>query len=217
MQNLGEIFYAWAPQTCIYCQKPGRYVCFLCQSQLFEQYFFDEFGSREANLTIAFRYNRAIELFWKYAKHDGYYQMCFFAGELLGRELMRRKSRLVLENYAFVPVPISEQKLHERGFNQVQLMFQGMQGYLRREVGVQLRQSGLLQRVVDTKTQVGQNKSQRQNNLKSAFQVNPSVRIPQKVILLDDIYTTGTTTELCAQMLTGAGVSEVHKLVFARG
>ena len=75
----------------------------------------------------------------------------------------------------------------------------------------------LLFRVKNTKPQKQQNSKERQNNLKKAFLVRKNDVELKTIILIDDIYTTGTTADEAAKALTEAGIPDVYVVTLAGG
>lgn len=105
-----------------------------------------------------------------------------------------------------IPVPIARTRRSERGFNQSELL---AQAFPKTSV-----QPHLLRRTRYTKPQVGLNAKQRLENLKDAF-LAPEPLSNQRILLLDDVITSGGTAIACAQELIRQGASEVHLLTFA--
>ena len=105
-----------------------------------------------------------------------------------------------------IPVPIARTRRSERGFNQSELL---AQAFPKTSV-----HPHLLRRTRYTKPQVGLNAKQRHENLKDAF-LAPEPLPNQRILLLDDVITTGGTAVACAQELIRQGASEVHLLTFA--
>ena len=68
----------------------------------------------------------------------------------------------------------------------------------------------LLKRIVNTKTQTKLNRSERMENVKNAFVMNKIDIIPKAVILIDDVFTTGSTMNSAARVLKNQGVSVVY-------
>jgi len=111
-----------------------------------------------------------------------------------------------------VPVPLHAKRLRERGFNQAVI--------LAREISKRfsIRLDFLtLRRHVFTEPQVSLGKDQRTANVRGAFVVKDGKKIQgQKIILVDDVYTTGSTVKECAGALMAHGAAEVAVLTLAR-
>jgi ComF family protein len=112
---------------------------------------------------------------------------------------------------ALQPVPLHPQRLAERGFNQSELLA----AHLASLSGVPLLRTGLV-RSRDTAHQVGLDARQRSVNVQDAFFWQAASAAPMRVLLIDDVVTTGATLEACAQALRNAGSREVRALVLAR-
>lgn len=111
-----------------------------------------------------------------------------------------------------IPVPLHRKRLMARGFNQALLLARGL-GRVH-SIKVDFR---LLKRVKDTPPQTGLHRKERLQNLKGAFAVtDPALLRGKKALLIDDIYTTGTTVRECARVLKKAGVEFVDVLTVAR-
>lgn len=111
-----------------------------------------------------------------------------------------------------VPVPISEHRRKVRGFNQAELLCVVLKDKLHIDV-----RSDLLVKVKETSSQAYLSKDEREKNLDGAFAVNNKAEVKGKTILVvDDVYTTGTTLNECAQTLLKAGAKEVYCVTLAR-
>ncbi|HEV7258173.1 MAG TPA: ComF family protein [Bosea sp. (in: a-proteobacteria)] len=132
----------------------------------------------------------------------------------LGRMMTQSGRELLPDADLVVPVPLHRTRLWTRRFNQAAALAQTVS-----------RQSGLpyaplaLTRVKRTRQQVGLTRTQRAENLQGAFKVAPSAR-PQiegrRILLVDDVLTTGSTANAAARALLRAGASAVDILTFAR-
>jgi ComF family protein len=110
-----------------------------------------------------------------------------------------------------VPVPLHPRRLAERGYNQAALLARQVQP----ELGAPLSTSMLL-RVIDTPAQAKLSRTARAQNLRGAFVVVRPERLRDKrVVLVDDIATTGATLAACATALRHAGAASVAALVVA--
>jgi ComF family protein len=111
-----------------------------------------------------------------------------------------------------VPVPLHPARLAERGYNQAALL--GVAAA--RELGVPLA-PGALRRTRHTPQQAHLDRGHRLHNVAGAFQVGAPARVRgQRVVLVDDVTTTGATLAACAEALGAAGVTSVTALVVAR-
>jgi ComF family protein len=141
-----------------------------------------------------------------------------------GRHLLRdfeavfRRSPSVLAHArgaVLVPVPLHPRKQRERGYNQSALLAAA----LARAAGGSARVENLLRRVVDTPTQTAFDRRARQDNLKNAFaldrraRLNPSLRY----LLVDDVFTTGSTLNGCARVLRREGCLNLDAATFGHG
>lgn len=108
-----------------------------------------------------------------------------------------------------IPVPLHRRRFAERGFNQAEL--------IARMVGkkLNLQISNSLQRTRFTRPQVGLSHEEREQNVKSAFALN-GVLLAKNILLVDDVYTTGSTMQECARILKQAGAQSVVGFTLAR-
>jgi ComF family protein len=113
---------------------------------------------------------------------------------------------------AVVPVPLHPAKEKSRGFNQARLLAKR----LAKHKNIPLLE-GRLVKVRQTETQTSLDARTRETNLKGAFQVKKSAGIKGKIVLLvDDVYTTGSTIRECSAALKKAGVEEVRAVTVAQ-
>ncbi len=107
-------------------------------------------------------------------------------------------------------VPLSQNKLNERGFNQSVWIGRP----LATRIGVPFKSRALI-KMKDTEPQVGLNRVQRHGNLKGAFIAEPKLVNGKKVLIVDDVMTTGATFQACAEALLVAGAKEIYCLSVA--
>jgi ComF family protein len=112
-----------------------------------------------------------------------------------------------------VPVPLHPVKKREREFNQAERLARRLGA----AIGIPVN-SRILQRVALTRTQALLTRAERAANVRGAFAAGPGCRLNgERVILLDDVLTTGATTSACAAVLREAGAGEVAVFTLARG
>ena len=116
-----------------------------------------------------------------------------------------RKEIMAWDADVLIPVPIHQRKLIKRGYNQAELIAKE----LSKNIGMPI-DTELLMRTVNTKPQKEMTKADRKKNLEKAFKIAKNVVEYKKVILVDDIYTTGSTIDACAKVLRDAGVWQVY-------
>jgi ComF family protein len=111
-----------------------------------------------------------------------------------------------------MPVPLHVKKLRQRGFNQSLLLARALGKKHNLPVNF-----SLLKRSKFTLSQTGLHKNEREKNIKGAFIVTDKEKIVgEKIILIDDVYTTGATINECAKTLVKAGAEKVAALTLAR-
>jgi ComF family protein len=110
-------------------------------------------------------------------------------------------------------VPLHSSRRRERGFNQSALLG----GALARRLGIPFRE-GLLRRVHPTVSQTGLTAPQRTANVCGAFRIGLFARpVGRRILLVDDVMTTGATVNACAGVLKKGGAAAVYAVTVARG
>ena len=134
--------------------------------------------------------------------------------QVLGAWMARAGRELLAEKPLIVPVPLHRRRLWQRRFNQAALLAQTVG----RIAGAPVDLDALI-RVKATKSQVGMSRTERADNIQGAFKVTPAgaARLHgRRVLLVDDVLTTGSTVNASARALRRGGASAVDVLVFAR-
>ena len=132
-------------------------------------------------------------------------------------EIFRRSTQLMADvrGANLVPVPLHARKARERGYNQALLLATALAEAAEQGTVVQ----PLLKRVIDTQTQTAFDRRTRMANLKNAFalargaSINPALHY----ILVDDVFTTGSTLNSCARALRRAGALSLDVVTFGHG
>lgn len=215
------------PAFCVVCKRPGAMLCQACrpllkriensfclicgipfsgsasphpcQRCLDRKPYYDkhrsvfDFNDPVKKLIHGFKYQGA---FWMRRFITPYFES--LAGEVAGAELI-------------IPIPLHKKRLRERGFNQSLLLSQTWSRILNKPC-----ENDVLVRLLHTPTQTGLKKSQRQKNLKNAFRVTDTSRIKnRKILLVDDVHTTGVTLNIAAKTLKRGGAAQVHAATIA--
>lgn len=133
----------------------------------------------------------------------------FYAEELLKKYGKRLQG---IHGDALVPVPVHPARRRRRGFNQAEVLARRLSAPL----GLPVR-TDLLIRTRKTLPQKQLNDRERLKNLTQAFRAVRTGRPVRTVILVDDIYTTGSTVEACTAALKGIGIEKVYVISIAIG
>ena len=202
--------------SCVFKLSPVRQpTCRKCGKELFSEraeYCFDcsrHERSFESGAAL-FNYNETAKKSMAAIKYRNKREFLDFYAEM-----MAYRFRHTIQNWkpdVLIPVPVHPSRRRKRGFNQAEELARRLSKLLRIPV-----ESRLLVRTRKTAPQRELNPQQRLANLKQAFSVNPGRPIPQRVVLVDDIYTTGSTMEACSRALKAAGVQEIHFLTICVG
>ncbi len=133
---------------------------------------------------------------------------------MMGRWVSHAGRELLAEADALVPVPLHWRRLWARRFNQSAMLAAAISA----ESGVPIA-AGILKRVKPTAQQVGLSRSERAANVQGAFRVPPEAKgavAGRRLVLVDDVLTSGATVDGCARALLRAGAANVDMLIFAR-
>ena len=131
-----------------------------------------------------------------------------------GNELYREKADWLsmIRPDALVPVPIHFSKKRKRGYNQAELIARELSRYS----GIPLN-TRLIVRTRKTKALKDLSCMERQNNLKRAFKICKNDVKLSTIVIIDDIYTTGSTIDAMARVLRGAGVAGIYFMTLTIG
>ena len=111
-----------------------------------------------------------------------------------------------------IPIPMYSRKKRLRGYNQAEVFARE----LGRKAGI-LVDEHLVRRVRNTIPQKELNESQRHRNLKNAFQLTADIVEYKRVVLVDDIYTTGSTMDEVSKVLKASGVENIYYICISIG
>jgi ComF family protein len=141
------------------------------------------------------------------------------AANVLGRMLAEAIAKLGPElsgEILLIPVPLHRAKLRQRGFNQAELAARAAFKCSAYRDRLRLA-TGILMRKRETASQIGLTRHQRRENLRGAFEVKHAEAIKgREILLVDDVYTTGSTVSECSRVLRRAGAAKVWVATVAR-
>jgi len=133
-----------------------------------------------------------------------------FLAPFMAATILRYK--IDLTDFEIVPVPLCKKRRKFRGYNQSELLADEVAKHLGLKVD-----TNILTRIKDTTPQKKMTVVERRENLDGAFATNNTNNIVgRSFIIVDDVFTSGSTTNECAKMLIGAGASCVYVLVAAK-
>lgn len=200
---------------CLVCGSEAGFEPFLCRDCYHRLNFFGEtpYSLRDRHdspVTAAaalFEFNTPLKILLHHLK----YKQAPYVGTFLGEQtgIFFRESDFASAE-ALIPIPLHPVKLRDRGYNQAEEITRG----ITQAMNVPM-QTELLQRKRYTQTQTRLGHDARQSNIRGAFSVSGNVASYSYVILVDDVFTTGATTEEAAQILKDAGVQRVDVLTVA--
>jgi ComF family protein len=222
------------PTLCVACREPvdGEGVCAACWAKLsfIEPPYCPRLGipfvydpgpdmlSMEAIASPpAYQRARAAVRYDEVARtlvHALKYQDRTDLAPAMGRWMARSGRELLDGADMLIPVPLHWRRAWHRRYNQSGALARSIE----RQSGVALR-GDVLQRVRATEQQVGLSRPQRASNVQGAFKVSPdrqSEIAGRRLVLIDDVLTSGATTDACARALLRAKAAQVDVLVFAR-
>ncbi len=215
----GEILQKESERVCAGCKEKISYVtepcCIRCGKPLEgdrQEYCLDCGRKRASGIPDPVCQGTALWVYtdqMKRAMADFKYKGCYSDAAFYAEELVRfRGSKIRSWHPDFmIPVPLHRRKRWFRGYNQVSCVAE--------KLGIQMGipvLPAILERKRYTRPQAGFDDAGRRNNVKDAFrlsQTGKSLR-GKRILLLDDIYTTGATIESCARTLIEAGVEKVY-------
>jgi len=188
---------------CKRCGKPENNSGESCVECDGIQYYFDQALS-------VFEYSSAVQRLIFRFKYRNETQLSRVLGNFMAQRLREQKD---WRYDAIVPVPLHRKRQSERGFNQALLLTSAISQI----VDVPVVENTLF-RTKQTPVQAGLGRHERFANMKHAFSVSNNTRIKGKnIVLVDDIYTTGSTTSDCSRALLDAGALKVYVLTLATG
>jgi ComF family protein len=214
------------PPVCVSCKKEGDFLCEECLKNLDKKKICPLYYKTEKDpdfhymdgviYALDYAKNLQIQAAVKQLKYRFTQELAEYFGDMIAEkigELNMAKNRKII----FIPVPLHRKRLNYRGFNQAEIIANAV---ARRIPDDRAEIISLLTRERETQQQAKLNKEERHKNLKGAFIMSTKIvhqySSKNLYFLVDDVCTTGSTLENCAEVLRANGFEKVYGLVIAR-
>lgn len=213
IENLINIIY---PPACGICGKLDKnFLCSKCRNKLkpFETYNVEDYTKTSSYFDehiYMFRYTSYIReaiLNYKFQEKAYIYEM--FITFLKSNEIICNKLK---EYDIIIPVPISKKRFKQRGYNQSAIISKKIAKFMNKNYSEKV-----LTKCKDNKPQSSLNQEERSKNVIDVYKVNKSnLIIDKKVLLIDDIFTTGSTVNECSKILKLNGAKNIGIFTIAK-
>lgn len=226
MEYLKTIWDMIFPKKCINCKKEGAYLCEDCLALIeinpFQYCLCDNLSKREKCEKCENKYldkvfsaasfkNKIVQEAVHKLKYSYIKDLSTPLAFLILSHLYLRNIEID-KDFVIVPVPLSDKKKRKRGFNQSEEI-----GKIISETTGMPLFSDVLMKTKDTKPQMELKRNERIENIKDCFKAKNEDKIKNRtILLLDDVYTTGSTMEECAKVLKHSGAGSVWGITAAR-
>ena len=186
-----NMFERISPEHCLTCFKEGE------TSPCQDCHYWHKDGIQVEHEAV-FTYNKSMKDYFQRYKFDGDYLLRKVFTKVLCQEFQKYK------DYQLVFIPLSKERLQQRGFNQVEGLIEG--------TGVSYHD------IMDKKEVKASSSMKRSDRLRAEFPfvIKEGVEIPDKILLFDDVYTTGATINRMKKMLIEAGCQKIKTFSLVR-
>lgn len=191
-------------EFCLFCQARRTIagVCLVCQ---------EKFGVSRAIAAAPYKRSLAGRLVEE-CKFNFVKELARPLAGLIARQVERKHCAAIFNGAIFVPIPLSKRRILERGFNQSEELAKRLA----------LKYNGcvenqLIRRIRNTEQQARLSRAGRFENVAAAFVCESLGAAPERIILVDDILTTGATLIEAAKMLRSVGVKEITVAAVCHG
>ena len=219
MDPIDKILSVLAPHECLVCVAEGQVLCKRCYRHLpvFEsRCYICRVPSVSSQTCATCRRSSRLESVFAATEYSGLGKLIVMELKLGGaRAAAKTMAQLILDrnelspDYVLVPLPTASSRVRWRGFDQAKLIARHLSSLSGLTTQDLLLRHG-------QQSQHGFGRNQRLHQLKQSFSLKKRKSLPKKVLLVDDVVTTGATLEIAASILINAGVETVRGVVFAQ-
>lgn len=207
---LNLVYKTLFPLKCASCNKEGSFLCITCENQLSYLVASPTVIPPHIDRIIScFPYEFPISQMIIMGKYNFIPGIFDYLGKLAAEYL--ENTGINFRDSVFCPVPLSPQRLRWRGFNQSGRLCHALSAH----TGIPAH--NLLKRIKNTKTQKNLKARAREENMAGSFGLNtPALPLSTKIILVDDVVTTGSTLLAAATALKSANYQQIQALTIAK-
>jgi len=202
------------PKFCFGCKKESTYLCEDCLAtiEIFKKH--KKFNHKILDdLFSATDYTHSIlkKMLFSFKYEPFAKEIGKDLANLLKIHFLLLDKKFDFSDFLFLPIPLSKKRLRWRGFNQAEELAKELATFF----GAKILNEVLIKEK-ETKPQVTLPEKERKENLKGAFKLkNPELIFNKKIVLVDDVFTTGTTLFEAGKVLKEAGAKKVVGMVVA--
>jgi len=202
------------PKFCFGCKKEGTYLCEDCLAtiEIFKEHKRISHKILD-DLFVATDYSHPIlkKMILSFKYEPFAKELAKDLANLIKIHFLLLDKKFDFSDFIFLPIPLSKKRLKWRGYNHAKEIAKELSEFF----GAKILEDVLI-KVKETKPQVSLPEKERKENLKGAFKVkNPELIFGQKIVLVDDVFTTGTTLSEAGKVLKEAGAKRVIGMVIA--
>lgn len=209
---LNDINTVILPKVCFGCNahlsRGEEHLCTLCRNDIplteynfnvenpVDRIFYGRIDVKKASSFLFFRENSIVQQLIHHLKYRNQPQIGVFLGDWYGQRLKEENSPITEMDFV-VPVPLHRIKMRKRGYNQVSLFAKRLAHHLNAELA-----ENVLKKTANTRTQTKKGRIGRWQGNKALYILENTDKLKyKKILLVDDVITTGATMEICARTL----------------
>ena len=211
MQFYEKILKIIFPEACGICGTLGEYICPNCYQKIKKYYINNKYNKNKSEFYLLKYENEIRKLLIDYKFNDKSYLYKTFS-----KLIIKNKNALdFIKKYdIIIPVPLHKKRLNERGYNQSELVIKN----ITKELKIQEKlKTNILIKKRHTDPQSTKKGKERKNNVKGAYIIkNEEDIVNKKILIFDDIVTTGNTYKECKKIIERYDIKEVGLFTIAK-